>query len=684
MKSVLGPTLLLALSGAAMGQDVGGVTFRFFQNSNGPKPDLITRIVEYSPGMSAGASTLGSVGVWSGQSATMELSVTSSEPNDLFGFSASSAGDIDGDGVDDLVIGAPLSNVGGLVSGRVDIYSTQTGQVIQSIAGTAGQVLGTSVAGLGDVDGDGIGDIAASGVLSQNGQQQDAVYVYSGATGAILRAYTSGAGGGGGAAGEDGFGALVRGLGDLNGDGSPEVAIVASRRGTPGSSLRHAEIDIINTATIGDQRLRLVLAEGEACVLDVNVVAIDGTQYLDVVTMAAGQTYSHAIFDMSGLKDMTATESGEWRFKDVNKDNVIDQDDVLLILDKLTTEVEPGSPFKFDVNKDGVFNADDLVDVLSATTNAPILDELSAFAQNRIQELNERYPLYFGMTERVDMSAAELKVEEKREGCKECSPEQRKDCDNKCCGPGEWKVKRSGHSYPSSSGDGSDDADVTRTDDHVRAFVSISCSEANLWADSDGAITIAHATWFNSRSGIWEGRGPVCKRDIAFSLSGNATHNVSVMVSANPGSKATSKAGGATNGVGPGTLQVNFPDPALTAQAEYVQGQITANGASAGSVSASGNIGPQQASAGANYSGSYSTSVSWSLPNTGMQSGSARYNVIPSANTRYARSCTAETWTKEWSGTLDVSGEGVAQSSSEVATVNYAARADSMITITGP
>lgn len=195
--SILGPALLLALSGTAMGQDVGGVTFRFFPNSIGPKPDLITRKVEYAPGTTAGAPTFGSIGVWSGQSATMELSVTSWEPNDLFGFSATSAGDVDGDGVDDLVIGAPLSNAGGSASGRIDIYSTQTGQLVRSIAGTAGQVLGTSVAGLGDVDGDGTGDIAASGVLSQSGQQQDAVYVYSGATGTILRAYTSGAGGGG-------------------------------------------------------------------------------------------------------------------------------------------------------------------------------------------------------------------------------------------------------------------------------------------------------------------------------------------------------------------------------------------------------------------------------------------------------------------------------------------------------
>lgn len=662
------------------------VTLDFGSTAFGPEARWLEVSARQWP--ATGTPGGGGSGVWSGQSATMELSVTSWEPNDLFGFSATSAGDVDGDGVDDLVIGAPLSNAGGSASGRIDIYSTQTGQLVRSIAGTAGQVLGTSVAGLGDVDGDGTGDIAASGVLSQSGQQQDAVYVYSGATGTILRAYTSGAGGagavGGGVGGDDGFGALVRGLGDLNGDGSPEVAIVASRRGTPGSSLRHAEIDIINTATIGDQRLRLVLAEGQECVLDVNVVAIDGTYYLDVVTMAAGQTYSHVLFDMSGLKDMTATESGDWRFKDVNKDNVIDQDDVWLILDKLTTEVEPGSPFKFDVNKDGVFNAEDLVDVLSATTNAPILDELSAFAQNRIQELNERYPLYFGMTEKVDMSAAELKVEEKREGCKECPPEQRKDCDNKCCGPGEWKVKRGGHGYPTRSGDGDYDAKIKLSDDHVRAFVSISCSETNLMATSDGAITQAKATWSYSRSGIWEGSGPACKRDISFSLTGNATHNVSVTVSAHPGSKAASKAGGATNGVGPGTLQVNFPDPALTAQAEYVQGQIDANGAAAGRVSASGNIGPQQASAGANYSGSYSTSVSWSLPNTGMQSGSARYNVIPSANTRYARSCTAETWTKEWSGTLDVSGNGIAQSSSEGATVNYTADAESMITITGP
>ncbi len=656
MKSVLGPTLLLALSGAAMGQDVGGVTFRFFQNSNGPKPDLITRIVEYSPGMSAGASTLGSVGVWSGQSATMELSVTSSEPNDLFGFSASSAGDIDGDGVDDLVIGAPLSNVGGLVSGRVDIYSTQTGQVIQSIAGTAGQVLGASVAGLGDVDGDGIGDIVASGVLSQNGQQQDAVYVYSGATGAILRAYTSGAGGGGGAAGEDGFGALVRGLGDLNGDGSPEVAIVASRRGTPGSSLRHAEIDIINTATIGDQRLRLVLAEGQECVLDVNVVAIDGTYYLDVVTMAAGQTYSHVIFDMSGLKDMTATESGDWRFKDVNKDNVIDQDDVWLILDKLTTEVEPGSPFKFDVNKDGVFNAEDLVDVLSATTNAPILDELSAFAQNRIQELNERYPLYFGLTEKVDMSAAELKVEEKREACKECPPGQVLDCANKCCGPGEWTTVE--HTYATTprrrvgvpnQGEGGSEIYV-----HEFASINDAVAEVGIRLVRIGSVQASGSSQYEwNRKVTWTGPGPSCSRAISHAASGGLSQKVNATVGPATGNSAFANAGGIGTCSSVGNASATCSPPPISVTASVTG--TNANGAMAMLFTIAGNVSPRQGVyVGAGVKGTFSAQDSITSPGQTSGGGTGLYAV--ELDREHSESCTDKSYWIKQRGTVEVQG----------------------------
>lgn len=447
----------------------------------------------------------------------------------------------------------------------------------------------------------------------------------------------------------------MRGLGDLNGDGSPEVAIVASRRGTPGSSLRHAEIDIINTATIGDQRLRLVLAEGQECVLDVNVVAIDGTYYLDVVTMAAGQTYSHVIFDMSGLKDMTATESGDWRFKDVNKDNVIDQDDVWLILDKLTTEVEPGSPFKFDVNKSGVFNAEDLVDVLSATTNAPILDELSAFAQNRIQELNERYPLYFGMTEKVDMSAAELKVEEKREGCKECPPGQVLDCANKCCGPGEWTTVE--HTYwttprrkaqippPGFDGPMKYEFEFASINDAV-AEVKV----RNGWVGSVSASATAKYEW--NRQVKWTGQGNACSRPISHAASGGLSQSVDATVGPATGNSAFANAGGIGTCSSVGKASATC-DPAPISVTVSVTG-TSANGAISLLFTIAGNVSPtrQGVYIGAGVKGTFSAQDSITSPGQTSGGGIGLYAV--ENDREHSESCTDRSYWMKQRGNVEV------------------------------
>src|SRR5690606_40975493 len=61
-----------------------------------------------------GTIDLGSVGT-SGGPAGFQLIRTADE--DLAGFSASSAGDVNGDGIDDLIVGAPASNQAGFSSG---------------------------------------------------------------------------------------------------------------------------------------------------------------------------------------------------------------------------------------------------------------------------------------------------------------------------------------------------------------------------------------------------------------------------------------------------------------------------------------------------------------------------------------------------------------------------------------
>ncbi len=100
--------------------------------------------------------------------------------NDQFGWIARGLGDVDGDGVADFVTSAPTRNVGGEQAGRVYVYSTASGKLIWSADGKPGDQLGTGLESAGDTDGDGIQDVIASAPGS------DTAYVYSGKDGHVL------------------------------------------------------------------------------------------------------------------------------------------------------------------------------------------------------------------------------------------------------------------------------------------------------------------------------------------------------------------------------------------------------------------------------------------------------------------------------------------------------------------
>ena len=90
---------------------------------------------------------------------------------DQFGISVANIGDLDGDGVNDLAVGAPLDNEGGADRGAVHIIFMNTDGSVDSTveindSTTNGPTLanddqfGMSVANIGDLDGDGVNDLA--------------------------------------------------------------------------------------------------------------------------------------------------------------------------------------------------------------------------------------------------------------------------------------------------------------------------------------------------------------------------------------------------------------------------------------------------------------------------------------------------------------------------------------------
>ncbi|MEM7200833.1 MAG: hypothetical protein AAF628_11235 [Planctomycetota bacterium] len=128
-----------------------------------------------------------------------------------------SAGDVDGDGRGDLVVGEPSSPAH---NGLARVLSGGTGAVLQEWAGyDPFERFGSSVGGAGDVDGDGFDDVIVGSSTSSTptGRNTSFAYIFSGGSGRLLQWFTQ--------AGR--LGAAVGGVGDVDGDGTPDLAASA-------------------------------------------------------------------------------------------------------------------------------------------------------------------------------------------------------------------------------------------------------------------------------------------------------------------------------------------------------------------------------------------------------------------------------------------------------------------------
>lgn len=159
--------------------------------------------------------------------ATADATFNGEEIMDGAGFSVSGAGDVNADGFDDVVIGAPYSGVDGEGTAYV-VYGSRAGNIDLSsadalIRGEMWGNLGTAVAGVGDVNNDGYADILVGEPKHTANDRAGEVYLFHGPVGAN-DASTADATFIGESA-DNRAGTILSAAGDVNGDGYADILI---------------------------------------------------------------------------------------------------------------------------------------------------------------------------------------------------------------------------------------------------------------------------------------------------------------------------------------------------------------------------------------------------------------------------------------------------------------------------
>ncbi|HEY8155963.1 MAG TPA: thrombospondin type 3 repeat-containing protein [Myxococcota bacterium] len=157
-----------------------------------------------------------------------------------FGTAVSGAGDVNGDGYDDVIIGAPFYDSGENDEGAAFVFLGSASGIADADSGMAAAQLesnqayamfGESVSGAGDVNGDGYGDVivGAYRYFTSGGLEDGAAFVFlGGASGIVGSDPVTAAARLESNQANSGFGGSVAGAGDVNGDGHDDVIVGSS------------------------------------------------------------------------------------------------------------------------------------------------------------------------------------------------------------------------------------------------------------------------------------------------------------------------------------------------------------------------------------------------------------------------------------------------------------------------
>lgn len=224
-----------------------------------------------------------------------DSTITGAAGNDELGYSVSTAGDVNGDGYDDIIVGSPTadsaSNHGrayvfhGSASGIGDCDLSSPACADTNIRGAStGNYLGWSVSTAGDINGDGFDDIVV-GAYQAGGSNEGKAYVLVGSASGIddcdlstctPRATITGANNG------DRLGYSVYTAGDVNGDGYDDILIAANYADGGGTNKGEAYVFLGSASGINSCDL------SGSCTANTTVTGADDNDYLGESVSTAG------------------------------------------------------------------------------------------------------------------------------------------------------------------------------------------------------------------------------------------------------------------------------------------------------------------------------------------------------------------------------------------------------------
>jgi hypothetical protein len=230
--------------------------------------DVAVTAVFGSPG---GVTNAGTVSVFLGSATgiptTAARVLRGGAAGDQFGNSLASAGDVNGDGYSDLVVGANGSDPGGRErAGTASVFHGSSAGLPMNahrvLEGVRSLDFHSYVSGAGDVNGDGFGDliVGANGAAPEGRDGAGAVSVYHGSTAGIptrpVRVIA-------GVEAGDAFGVGLSSAGDVDGDGYAD-AVIGAWSATRGGRVRTGVASVWHGSAAGIPESPVEVYEGEA------------------------------------------------------------------------------------------------------------------------------------------------------------------------------------------------------------------------------------------------------------------------------------------------------------------------------------------------------------------------------------------------------------------------------------